>query len=130
MKEKKEEEQKRALAYKQLQTGQVFLKYGRYGFPKQKHVFFDGEAIRWRPNTQEGHKAVVKSSRDKSEKGISLVDSKGKIIFSFGRKSESLKRFRVDKEREDLSFTISAETKSGKLGYQLGLQASTKSEMV
>ena len=55
-KKKQDEEQRRVLAYKQLQYGQVFLKYGRFGFPKQKHVFFDGKAIRWRPNTQEGHK--------------------------------------------------------------------------
>lgn len=50
-----DEEHRRALAYKQLGYGQVFLKYGKYGYPKQKHVFFDGKSIKWRANTKEGH---------------------------------------------------------------------------
>jgi hypothetical protein len=41
-------------------------------------VFFDGKAIKWRPNTQEGHKKVEKSTKGgASKKGVSLVDSKG-----------------------------------------------------
>ena len=129
-KKKQDEEQRRVLAYKQLQYGQVFLKYGRFGFPKQKHVFFDGKAIRWRPNTQEGHKQVEKSSQDKSKKCVSLFDSKGDIQFSFGRTSKALKQFTVDEDRQELSFTISAKTKSGKQGYELSLQASTQAEML
>lgn len=51
-------------------------------------------------------------------------------MFTFGRTSKALKQFIVDKEREDLSFTICAKTKSGKPGYELSLQASTKEEML
>jgi hypothetical protein len=118
------------LAYKQLSYGQVFLKYGRFGFPKQKHVFFDGKAIKWRPNTQEGHNKVEKSTKGgASRKGVSLVDAKGQITFTFGRTSKALKAFKVDLDREELSFTISAKSKSGKAGYELSLQASTKEEI-
>ena len=39
------------------------------------------------------------------------------------------KNFKVDKERETLSFTISAKMKNGKQGYELNLQAATVEEM-
>ena len=35
----------------------------------------------------------------------------------------------MDKDREELSFTISAKSKSGKAGYELNLQASTREEI-
>ena len=126
-----EEEARKALAYKQLLYGQVFLKYGRHGFPKQKHVFFDGKAIKWRANTKEGHKKVEKSSVGAAKKkGISLVDCNGELIFTIGdRTNKVFKNFKVDKEREELSFTISSKNKNGKIGYTLNLQAATKQEM-
>ena len=61
-KRKNEIESIRAAAYRQLIAGQVFLKYGKYGYPKQKHIYFDGKSIRWRPNTLEGHKPIEKST--------------------------------------------------------------------
>ena len=63
-------------------------------------------------------------------KGVSLADSKGQITITFGRTSKALKAFKVDKDREELSFTISAKSKSGKPGYELNLQASTKEEIL
>ena len=52
---------KKAQAYKTFIEGQVLLKYGKFGYPKQKHVYFDGERLRWRANTNEGHSHVEKS---------------------------------------------------------------------
>ena len=46
---------KKAQAFKSFIEGQVLLKYGKFGYPKQKHVYFDGERLRWRANTNEGH---------------------------------------------------------------------------
>ena len=42
--------------------GEVFLKYGRFGNPKQKHIFFDGKGLKWKPNNQENHSKMEKSS--------------------------------------------------------------------
>ena len=96
-----DEEQRKGLAYKQLHYGQVFLKFGKFGFPKQKHVFFDGKSIKWRPNTQEGHKKVEKSSFGASKrKGISLQDSNGQLVFKFGRTTKVLKKFKANSESE------------------------------
>ena len=68
---------KKALAYKQFLEGMVFLKYGTFGYPKQKHVYFDGSAIRWRANTKEGHKKLEKSGEASKNKGkfIDLSDA-------------------------------------------------------
>jgi hypothetical protein len=86
-------------------------------------VFFDGKAIKWRANTQEGHNRVEKSSFGASKKkGISLVDSEGEIEIKLGRLTKTFKSFKVDKERDDLSFTISAkDKKKGKNSYELNL---------
>lgn len=56
--------------------GMVFLKYGNFGYPKQKHVYFDGTAIRWRANTKEGHKKLEKSGDASRNKGVNA----GKFI--------------------------------------------------
>mmetsp|Transcript_28742 Transcript_28742/g.43406 ORF Transcript_28742/g.43406 Transcript_28742/m.43406 type:complete len:108 (+) Transcript_28742:1529-1852(+) len=104
---------KKAHAYKELLNGQVFLKYGKYGVPKQKHVFFDGKAIRWRPNTTEGHIKIEKSTvvAANKKKKITLIEASGRaadIEFDEGtRNSKSVfKRFKVAPEIELLSFRI------------------------
>ena len=127
-KKQQEEEKRKALAYKQLSFGQVFLKYGKFGLPKQKHVFFDGKSIKWRANIKEGHKMVEKSSYGASKKkGISLVETEGEINIQIGRHTKIFKSFKVDKEREEVSFTITG--KKGRKTYELNLQAATKEDM-
>jgi len=85
-------------------------------------VFFDGKSIKWRANTKEGHKKVEKSSYGAAKKkGISLADSNGEVIITLGRKTKVFKNFKVDEEREELSFTLSCKNKNGKVGYELNL---------
>lgn len=106
------------------------MKYGKWGFPKQKHVFWDGKALKWRANTKEGHKKVEKSSIGASKKkGIHLLDSEGKLQIKTGRQTRAFKRFKVDDERKETSFTIAAWNKTkGKWGYELNLQAASVEE--
>ena len=77
-------------------TGQVFLKYGKFGYPKQKHVFFDGREVKWRANTKEGHNKIEKSQVGANKKkGVSLVESGGVIDVQYGRGNAIFKRFKV-----------------------------------
>ena len=66
------------------------------------------------------------------KKGISLIDSNGELIFTIGdRNSKNFKNFKVDKEREEMSFSITSKIKGGKKdGYTLTLQAATRQEML
>jgi len=90
-------ERKKAQAYRDLINGQVFLKYGQYGYPKQKHVYFDGKAIRWRPNTKEGHKKIEKSTATSNKKKAINFDD-GYLKIKRNREGKAFKRFKVKEE--------------------------------
>ena len=101
------------------------MKYGRYGFPKQKHVYFDGKALRWRAGTKHGNN---------KKKRIILVDSQGhaadvEIQAGYRDPKSVFKRFKVMQEFELLSFRIIQKLKNGKNGRDLCLQAANKEEM-
>lgn len=116
-------QEKKSLAYKRMVEGMVFLKYGRYGYPKQKHVYFDGSALRWRANTKEGHKGIEKSSNFRRGQGkkIDLTGSNGEYEIVTGREGKSFARFRVSKEDEALSFTLRVKNKQNELSRDLCL---------
>ena len=90
----------KAKALKELLDGEVFLKYGAFGYPKQKHVYFDGVSLRWRASTKEGHAGIAKSTEVNSGKCINLKESEGEIEVTYGRKTKAFKRFSVSSEDE------------------------------
>ena len=108
---KKEKLPAMSSAYKELMDGEVYLKYGAWGYPKQKHVFLAGKSIKWRANTKEGHKRIEKSTgqpnrSDKGDGGKAIHLTEGKLVIQRGRDNKIFKRFKVSKEDEELSFSI------------------------
>lgn len=109
-------------AMEYLTNGATFLKYGRRGRPKPRHVFLVEKAISWRepgsneiPNAKKGNK---------SQRYMPILDFKE---IKIGRDSDVFKRFKLKKEhelyREQLSFTIYAGKRT------LDLEASTEIEL-
>ena len=109
-------------AIEYLTNGSTFLKYGRRGKPKPRHVFLIDKAISWR---EPGSKIVPLLKKNKENvRYMPILDFRE---ITFGRDSGVFKRFRIKKEtemyREQLSFTIHAGKRT------LDLEASTPKEL-
>lgn len=109
-------------AQEYLTNGVTFLKYGRRGRPKPRHIFLIEKAISWR---EPGSQDIPKSQDQKKFiRYMPILDFKEIIK---GRDSEIFKRFKIKKEtekyREQLSFTISAGKRT------LDLEAPTENEL-
>ena len=88
-----------------MTNGATFLKYGRRGRPKPRHVYLLDKAISWR---EPGSK-VIPQSKDQKKfiRYMPILDIKE---ITYGRTSEIFKKFQIKKEneryREQLSITI------------------------
>jgi len=83
-------------------------------------VFFDGKAIRWRPNTKEGHNLIEKSAVHKVNKKKQIILDGGKIVISRKREGKIFGRFKVHADQEVLSFSIKS-VKNDKVQRELCL---------
>ena len=76
-------------------NGVTFLKYGRRGKPKPRHIFLIDKALSWR---EPGSKSVPeKKDQKKFVRFMPILDFKD---IRRGRDSEVFKRFQIKKETE------------------------------
>ena len=82
-------------AMEYLTNGVTFLKYGRRGRPKPRHVFLIDKAISWREPGSTNMPA--KKDQKKFIRYMPILDLKE---ISIGRESDVFKRFKIKKENE------------------------------
>lgn len=109
-------------AQEYLTNGVTFLKYGRRGKPKPRHIFMIDKALSWRePGSQS-----LPNKKDQKQfvRFLPILDFKE---IKIGRDSDVFKRFQIKKEtemyRKQLSFTIYAGKRT------LDFEAPTENEL-
>ena len=109
-------------AQEYLTNGASFLKYGKRGRPKPRHIFLIDKAISWR---EPGSKATpLPKDQKKFIRYMPILDIKD---ITYGRGSDIFKRFQIKKESEKYREQLSVTIHGGK--RTLDLEASTASEL-
>jgi len=87
-----------AESYEYLSNGATFIKYGKRGAPKPRHVFLHGNHIYWR-DPKDG---ALPDEKKKGKRNIPIKEITG---YSLGRGSKNFERFKKT-GKDSVSFTI------------------------
>lgn len=114
--ERKQQTHQEAEAYEYLSIGSTFIKYGKRGQPKVRHVLCHSTNLFWRDPKDSN----LPDEKKKGQRCIPIKDISGYVL---GRTTKNFERFKKV-GKDNLSFTIKAKVRD------LDLEATSEAEKV